>query len=317
MRVIENGEMLQLKHPVVTTGTFDGLHIGHQEVISQTVSISKKKNGTPVVFTFWPHPRHVLGKGDFSLLNTFEEKRSLFRRLGVEYVYYQPFTKEFSNLSSEEYVKNILVDKIGVKTLVVGYDHQFGKERAGKFDTLGELAEKNNFEVFKVEALDLNGLSVSSTKIRNALEIGNVVQANKMLGYDYFISGTVVEGFKMGREIGFPTANIQLTDDLKLLPSDGVYAVYSEIDGEFFSGMLNIGYRPTIENQPKIKSIEINLFNFSRDIYNMPMKVYFIERLRNEIKFNGLDGLIAQLNIDKENSQKLLLSLPNLLQSLV
>ena len=317
MIVIENGEILKLKHPVITTGTFDGLHLGHQKVIAKTISIAKQKNGTPVIFTFWPHPRHVLGKGSFNLLNTLEEKRLLMSRLGVEYVYCQTFTKDFANLSSEEYIKNILVDKIGVKTLVVGYDHQFGKERTGKFDTLGEFAKQFGFELHKVEALDFNGLNVSSTKIRNALEIGDINQANKMLGYDYFISGTVVEGLKIGRTIGFPTANIKLNDDLKLLPSNGVYAAYAELDGIIYSGMLNIGFRPTIDNKSQIKTIEINLFNFSKDIYNMPIRIYFIKKLRDEIKFNGLEELTNQLKHDKEDSQKLLLSIPKMPDSLI
>jgi len=317
MRVIENGEMLQLTHPVVTTGTFDGLHLGHQKVIAKTMAIAKQCNGTPVVFTFWPHPRFVLKKGDFKLLNTFEEKKILFRNLGVKYVYYQLFTKEFANLSSEEYVKNILVDKIGVKTLVVGYDHQFGKEHRGRFDILSTLAQQYNFDLIKVDALNINGLKVSSTNIRSALKSGNILRANKMLGYDYFISGTVNQGFKMGKKIGFPTANLDLPSNLKMLPANGVYAVYAKIENEFFTGMLNIGYRPTFKNQPRVKSIEVHLFKFSKDIYNVPINIYFINRLRDEIKFNQPDELIKQLYIDMENSKKMLNSLPKMPDSLI
>ncbi|MBI5541194.1 MAG: bifunctional riboflavin kinase/FAD synthetase [Bacteroidia bacterium] len=312
MTEIEDNISTNLTYPVITTGTFDGLHLGHQKVLAETIRIANKYNGTPSVLTFWPHPRHVLGKGEFSLLNTFEEKKQLFNNLGIEHVFYQPFTLDFAKLSSEEYVEKILVKKLKVKVLVVGYDHQFGKERTGKFETLGELAEKFNFKLERVAALDMDGLNVSSTKIRTALEVGNVNQANKMLGYDYFISGTVVEGFKVGREIGFPTANIKLTDDKKLLPTDGVYAVYAKVEEKFYQGMLSIGYRPTFENQPHVRSVEVNLFNFSKEIYNMPIAIYFIERLRDEVKYKSIDELISQLHIDKENSINLLKSTPKM-----
>jgi riboflavin kinase/FMN adenylyltransferase len=316
VKILKSGEIFHLKTPVITTGTFDGLHLGHQKVLAQTVAIAKQINGTPIVLTFWPHPRHVLKKEDFKLLTTFDEKKQLFSKLGIENVFYQPFTIDFAQLSSEEYVEKILVEKLKVKVLVVGYDHQFGKERTGKFETLGELAEKFNFKLERVIAIDMQGLNISSTKIRNAIEIGNVNNANKMLGYDYFISGIVVEGFKMGRKIGFPTANIKLHDELKLLPANGVYAVYGEVEGKIYSGMLNIGYRPTTENQTHVKTIEINIFNFSKEIYNMPMTIYFIEKLRDEVKFKNIDELKNQLNIDKENAQKLLKSLPKMPNSL-
>lgn len=312
VRVIENDEMLKLKNPVVTIGTFDGLHLGHQKVLAQTIALANKKNGTPIVFTFWPHPRYVLGKGNFNLLNTLDEKRILFKRLGVKHVYYQLFTKEFANLTSQEYVKNILVAQIGVKTLVVGYDHQFGKEREGKFDTLENLAKLYSFDLHKVDAFDVDNITVSSTKIRSALDNGDVNKANKLLGYDYFISGTVVDGFKIGKKIGFPTANLKLDDELKLIPKEGVYAVYIEIGNIYYKGMLNIGYRPTIENQPHIKSIEVNIFNFSRDIYNIPIKIYLIERLRDELKFKNIDELILNLKIDEKNSRRILKEKPQM-----
>lgn len=312
MTEIEENINNALIYPVITTGTFDGLHLGHQKVLAETIRIANKHNGTPVVLTFWPHPRHVLGKGDFNLLNTFEEKKQLFSDLGIKHVYYQPFTLDFAKLSSEEYVEKILVEKLNVKVLVVGYDHQFGKERTGKFETLGELAEKFNFKLERVGALDMEGLNVSSTKIRNALELGNVCQANKMLGYDYFISGTVVEGFKLGRELGFPTANIKLTDNKKLLPTDGVYAVYGKVEDKIYPGMLSIGFRPTFENQPHIRSVEVNFFNFSKEIYNEPITIYFIERLREEVKYKSVDELIAQLHVDRENAMNLLKSTPKM-----
>lgn len=306
MREIINSEKFSIKNPVITTGTFDGLHLGHQKVISHTINIAREKNGTPVILTFWPHPRLVLGKGDFNLLNTFEEKNQIFKDLGVEHVYYQKFTPEFAQLSSEEYVKTILVEKFGVHTLVVGYDHQFGKERTGKFETLGDLAFKYGFSLEKVDALNVNSLSVSSTKIRNLIENGNVCESNKMLGYDYFIEGTVVEGHKIGAKLGFPTANIKLSDTKKMIPGDGIYAVYAKVNEKTYKGALNIGFRPTFPDQLHEKSIEVNLFDFSDTIYNAPVSVYFIKKLREEIKFKTVDDLISQMHLDKENAKTVL-----------
>jgi riboflavin kinase / FMN adenylyltransferase len=306
VREINDSDKLNFKNPVITTGTFDGLHAGHQKVIAKTIEIANKTKGTPVIITFWPHPRFILGKGEFSLLNTFEEKNRLFKEMGIEHVYYQKFTPDFAQLSSEEYVKQILVDKFGVRTLVVGYDHQFGKKRTGKFETLGDLARKFNFELEKVDALNLNGLSVSSTKIRAFLEDGKISEANQMLGYDYFICGKVVEGYKMGRKLGFPTANISLSDSMKLLPQDGVYAVFACVENKMYKGMLSIGYRPTFTEQPSKKSIEVNLFDFSGDIYNSSVCLYFIRKLRDENKYATLEELKNQLQTDKENAQKLL-----------
>jgi len=310
VREINANEKFKLINPVVTTGTFDGLHAGHQKVIAKTIEIANKIKGTPVIITFWPHPRFVLGKGEFNLLNTFEEKNQLFKEMGIEHVYYQKFTLDFAQLSSEEYVKQILVDKIGLKTLVVGYDHQFGKKRSGKFETLGDLADKYGFALEKVDALNINELSVSSTKIRALLESGKIPEANQMLGYSYFISGKVVEGFKNGRKIGFPTANIGLTDNLKMLPEDGVYAVYAGVENKIYKGMLSIGYRPTFTQQPHVKSIEVNLFDFSSDIYNSSICVYFIQKLRDEFKYASIEELKNQMSIDKENAQSILIGKP-------
>jgi riboflavin kinase / FMN adenylyltransferase len=306
VREINKSEKFSINNPVITTGTFDGVHLGHQKVILHTINIAKKKNGTPVILTFWPHPKLVLGKGDFNLLNTFEEKKQIFKDLGVEHVYFQKFTPEFAQLSSEEYVKTILVEKFGVHTLVVGYDHQFGKERTGKFETLGDLALKYGFSLEKVDALNVNTLSVSSTKIRHLIENGNVCESNEMLGYNYYIEGTVIEGHKIGRKLGFPTANIKLSDAKKMIPGNGVYAVYAKVNEKIYKGALSIGYRPTFPDQLHEKSIEVNLFDFSDTIYNAAISVYFIKKLREEIKFNKVDDLISQLNLDKENAKTVL-----------
>ncbi len=317
MREVNLHRNIDIKYPVITTGTFDGLHLGHQKVLSETIRIAKKYNGTPAVLTFWPHPRHVLGKGEFSILNTFDEKKRLFTDLGIEHVYYQPFTLDFAQLTSDEYVQKILVDKLNIKVLVVGYDHQFGKERTGKFETLGDLAKIFNFKLERVEAFDINGLNVSSTKIRNALQNGNVDDANNMLGYDYFISGKVVEGNKIGRKLGFPTANIELSDPLKMLPADGIYAVYSKISGVIYRGMLSIGFRPTFSDQPRIRTTEVNLFDFDRDIYNENISVYFIKKLRNEIKFANQEELKMQMANDKVSSRNILKDQPRFLSRLM
>jgi len=314
---IQDIKISKLINPVVTTGTFDGLHLGHQKVIYETINIAKEKGATPVILTFWPHPRYVLQKGNFSLINTFDEKSKLFKQLGLKNVYYQEFTKEFSQLSSEEYVKKILVDKIGLKTLVIGYDHQFGKEREGGFETLEKLSKKYNFELIKVSAFDFDTTTVSSTKIRNSIENGELDIANSYLGYNYFIAGKVISGFNMGKKIGFPTANIEPGDKLKLLPKDGVYAVFIEINNKMYGGMLNIGYRPTFVEQPKTKTIEVNIFDFSENIYEKLITVYFVKRIRDELKLNSVNELITLMKNDETDSRKILQKGPLILKQLV
>ena len=310
-------EISKLYNPVITTGTFDGLHLGHRKVLSETIRIAKKYNGNPVVLTFWPHPRHVLGKGDFSLLNTLEERKELFKKMGIKHIYVQLFNKEFSSLSSADYVKEILVDKLRVKVLVVGYDHQFGKERSGKFDTLGLLATQFDFKLEQVQVLDMEGMNISSTKIRHALEIGNLSFANQMLGYDYFINGKVIDGHKKGRELGYPTANLELSDSLKMIPKDGIYAVNVCVKEKFYKGMLSIGFRPTFPDQPHIRTVEVNIFDFNEEIYNQNITVYLIERLRDEVKFSNIDELKNQMAMDKINSLKILKSSPQFSERLM
>ena len=306
-----------LDFSVITTGTFDGLHLGHRKVLAETVRIARKNNGIPVVLTFWPHPRTVLGKGEISLINTLEEKKEIFRSMGIEHVYVQEFTKEFSQMTSDDYVKSILVDTLKVKVLVIGYDHQFGKERSGKFETLGDLATLFGFRVERVEAFDIDGLNISSTKIRNALLEGKVSNAATMLGYSYFFSGKVVEGNKIGRMLGFPTANIELNDDAKLLPKDGIYAVHVKFSGKFYKGMLSIGYRPTFPDQPVKRTIEVNIFEFDQEIYGQNLTAYFAERLRDEVKFEDKEALILQMKNDKTESLQLLNDYPLFAEKLV
>lgn len=306
-----------IPRPIVTTGTFDGLHLGHQKVLSETVRLARLHAGNPVILTFWPHPRYVLSKGEFLLLNSLEEKKELFHRMGFEHVYFHPFTKEFSQLSSEDYIKTVLINKLHVNVLVIGYDHQFGKERSGKFETIGDLAKENGFSVERVEAFDMEGLNVSSTKIRNALSEGNVHMANQMLGYDYFITGKVVEGNKIGRTLGFPTANIKLSDPNKMLPGDGIYAVYVRVLEKMYKGMMSIGYRPTFPDQPHLRTVEVNIFDFEKEIYNSAISVYFHDRLRDEYKFSNTKDLIEQMGKDRIDSLRLLKDGPKFLQRLM
>jgi len=308
MKVYTNIEEFieKVKNPIVTTGTFDGVHLGHQKLINRLKNIQKEIDGETVVLTFYPHPRMVLFPDDneLKLLNTIEEKIKLLEKYGINHLIIYPFTKEFSRLTSVEFVRNILVNKIHVKKLVIGYNHQFGRNREGSFEQLQELAPLYGFEVEEIPAKDIDSIEISSTKIRKALLVGNVVQANQFLGHYYSVTGTVVEGKKIGRTIGYPTANIIVGDKYKLIPADGVYAVKIGHNGTEYDGMLNIGNNPTIKD--KGRSIEVNIFNFDKDIYGEQTTIYFIKRIRDEVKFNGLDELKIQLEKDKIESLKIL-----------
>ncbi|WP_109832583.1 bifunctional riboflavin kinase/FAD synthetase [Reichenbachiella versicolor] len=291
---------------VVTSGTFDGVHFGHQKILRQVVEHAKKSNGKSVVLTFWPHPRFVLsdGKSDLKLLSTFDEKAQLLEQVGIDYLIQINFTKEFSQLSSEEFIQGILVDKIGTKELVIGYDHRFGKNRTGGFDYLKENSGNYGFNVEEIKRQDIDHVGVSSTKVREALLFGAVDHANHYLGRNYSLTGKVVEGQKVGKSIGFPTANIEIKETYKLVPKDGVYAVNVEVAGQVWEGMLNIGERPTIEGAGR--SIEVNIFDMDQDIYNEEIKVSFIKRIRDEKKFEGVELLKAQLKDDLDSAKEIL-----------
>ena len=289
---------------MVTIGTFDGVHIGHQKIINRLKEIAAKQSGEVVVLTFYPHPRMVLfPDSDIQLLNTIEEKQELLKKFGTQHLIIHPFTKEFSRFSATEFVRDILVNQIGTKTLVIGYDHHFGRNREGSLDELKELAPLYNFEVEEIPEQDIDEVAVSSTKIRNALKEGDVVTANKYLGYNYILSGFVISGDKIGRSLGFPTANLKTDDHLKLIPADGIYAVKVSLNETIYNGMLYIGNRPTM--QGKTRNIEVNIFDFDRDIYGEKIRIEFLEKIRGDHTFSNIEDLGKQLAEDRRQAIKI------------
>jgi len=288
-------------NPVVTIGTFDGVHLGHREVISELKRISTLSEGDSVVFTFDPHPRIVIAPQEDSLrlLSTQKEKINLMEKIGIDHLVIYPFTREFSKLSYNEFVENILVGKMNIASLVVGYDHRFGQGRKGDFNSLELLSNELNFKVEQLSELLVDNKVVSSTKIRLALEAGDILKANHFLGYRYTLSGKVIEGKQLGRKLGFPTANIETLDNHKLVPGDGVYAVFVQTGGEIYKGMLNIGIRPTVNYNADHKSIEVHIFDFESDIYNSEITLYFVSKIRDEQKFDGIVELQEQLVKDR------------------
>lgn len=300
--IIHNSiEQLKISNPVLTIGVFDGVHQGHLSILERLKILAKEKNGESVVLTLWPHPRIVLNKDveNLRLLNNIEEKQHLLSKTGIDHLIIVPFTKEFSQLTACEFIENYLVKRIHVKHLVVGYNHQFGKDRKAGYEFLKECSEKFGFDIEKLDARLIDEESISSTKIREFLIEGNLEMAKKHLGYEYFVSGNVVEGNKIGRTIGFPTANIQIPEPWKQIPKDGVYAVRVHLNNSHYIGMLNIGTRPTIEPEMKLKNMEVHIFDFNDKIYNQTVTVSFVKRIRDEKKFASLDELTAQLNKDK------------------
>ena len=293
-------EFCSQKNVVLTAGTFDGVHLGHKKIIDKVVQSAKKIDGESVILTFFPHPRLVLYPegNDLKLLNTIEEKIELLQQSGVNHLIIHPFSVEFSRITSLDFVRDILVKKLNTKKLVIGYDHQFGKNREGSFEHLKEYGPLYGFEVEEIPAQEIQQINISSTKIRNSLLIGEIQAANQFLGYHYFINGTVVEGSQVGRQMGFPTANIEVAEDYKLIPGNGVYAVKIVLENSIYNGMLNIGTRPTIKGNNV--TIEVNIFNFNQEIYNKPIRIEFFEKIRNEVKFNELAELQQQLNYDKQ-----------------
>lgn len=293
-------EFSSKKNVVVTTGTFDGVHLGHKKIIEQVVNAAKKIDGESVILTFFPHPRMVLypESNDLKLLNTIDERIELLKNSGIDHLIIHPFSMEFSRITSLDFVRDILVTKLNTKRLVIGYDHHFGKNREGSFHHLKEYGPLYGFEVEEISAQEIQQINISSTKVRSSLQIGEIQAANQFLGYPYFITGIVVDGEKIGRELGFPTANIKIKEDYKLIPAKGVYAVKIGVDEQVFSGMLNIGNRPTLNGEEE--TIEVNIFSFNEQIYNKPIRIEFFEKIRNEIKFNELSELQQQLNNDKQ-----------------
>jgi riboflavin kinase/FMN adenylyltransferase len=287
---------------VVTIGTFDGVHIGHQKILNKVLDIAKSNHLSSTVLTLFPHPRMVLQKdSSIKLLNTIDERIELLKRFKIENVVVKTFSKQFANLSARDYVKGVLVDELNTKQIVIGYDHHFGKNRSANITDLKIFSEEFNFKIEEITAQDIEDVTVSSTKIRKALDQGDVSLANSYLGYNYFLTGVVVKGKSLGRTINFPTANLYIKEDYKLIPKDGVYVVKSIINNTTVFGMMNIGNNPTVDGETK--SVEIHFFNFNNDIYNEPLKIEMLIRLRDEQKYDSLDLLRQQLERDKEASE--------------
>ncbi len=288
-----------VKRPVITIGAYDGVHSGHRAILSKLCNSAIEKNGESVVVTFWPHPRLILEPdSNLKLINTLEEKISLLDKAGIQHLVIVSFTQAFSKLTYPEFIKLILVDKLKVYHLIVGYNHHFGKNREGNFDKISEYGDKYGFTSEKLDPIFIENEKVSSTHIRNALAEGNVELANKYLGYNYSITGKVITGDKIGRTIGFPTANINVIEKFKLIPENGVYAVTVKINNTVHKGMMNIGIRPSVNSDRKL-SLEVHILNFSDDIYGKDITVYFKKWMRKEIQFKSIDQLIQQLNADR------------------
>jgi len=284
---------------VVTIGTFDGVHIGHQKIIERLISVGKKKKLRSVILTFFPHPRMVL-QPDFQLklLHTINERKRMLKNFGLDHLEIKPFTKAFSNLSAQEYVNQILVEELNTKHVIIGYDHHFGKNRSANIEDLRDFGHIFDFEVDEISAQDIEEVAVSSTKIRQALLDGDLKTANTYLGYSYFLTGKVIQGKGLGKTIAFPTANIHIQEDYKLIPKSGVYVVSSNINGNSVNGMMNIGTNPTV-NDGNQQSIEVNFFDFDENLYGKELVIDVHHRLRDEVKFNSLEALTSQLKIDK------------------
>jgi len=305
VRIYNNiSEIGQIKNPVVTVGTFDGVHIGHQKVINQLVSTAKAMDGESVIITFEPHPRQVLQPGfDLRIIITREEKIRILEKCGVDHFIIIEFTREFAQNSSEEFLRKYIVEPLKPVKIIIGYDHHFGKGRQGNIDFLMEMGAKYNFAVGQIGMQDIKHIAVSSTKIRDAIKRGDMKEVSEFLGYNYSISGIVVRGNQIGRTLGFPTANIKPDHPDKLVPANGVYAVLVEWNGKLYKGMSNIGVRPTLNLHTL--TIEVNIFDFDEMIYDQTITIFFLEHTRDEKKFRDLDLLRRRLIIDKLKVQKI------------
>jgi riboflavin kinase/FMN adenylyltransferase len=311
---IEN--LRQFRNAVVTIGTFDGVHMGHRKVIDKLKSEARTINGETVIITFHPHPRKVVSSTilGIRLINTLDEKIELLEKLGVDHLVIVPFTDAFANQPAEDYVKNFLVSKFHPHTIIIGYDHRFGKDRKGDYLLLEKKTSEYNYHLKEIPKQMLDEISISSTKIREALLEGKIEVADKLLGYEFFFSGTVVHGDKLGRKLGYPTANLKMMDEEKIIPGNGIYAVYAQVNGQWaiddqknqsrYKGMMSIGFRPTVDGSKRV--IEVNIFDFNKEIYDQQLKVFVKKYLREEIKFESLEKLVKQIDQDKIESLKVL-----------
>jgi len=305
-RDIEN--LPAFRNAVITIGTFDGVHMGHRQIISSLKEEAKAINGETVIITFHPHPRKVVASTILGvrLINTLDEKLQLLEQLGVDHVVVVPFTDAFANQPAEDYIKNFLVDKFHPHTIIIGYDHRFGKERKGDYYLLEQKAPEFGFKLKEIPKQILEEISISSTKIREALLEGKIEIADKLLGYEFFFSGIVVHGDKLGRTFGYPTANLRIPEEEKIIPGNGIYAVYAQPEGyqERLRAMMSIGFRPTVDGKKKV--IEVYIFDFDKDIYDQTLKVFVKKYLREEIKFDSIEELIRQMDLDKIETEKIL-----------
>ena len=293
------------KKSILTIGTFDGVHLGHQKILKHLIKTSRDEGKQSVLLTFFPHPRMVLQKNsNIKLINTIEEKSQLLKKINLDELVIHPFDKAFSRLTALEFVREVLVKKFNISKLIIGYDHHFGKNREGNFEQLQEYGNMFSFEVEEISAKSLNDIAISSTKIRVALSEGNIQKANNYLGYNFSLSGKVVSGNNLGTKLGFPTANISIEESYKLIPKTGVYLVKSEINNTLFFGMMNIGNRPTIDG--KHQTIEVNFFNLDKDLYDTTINVELLKFLRDEQKFESIDALKNQLKKDKQLAQSII-----------
>jgi riboflavin kinase/FMN adenylyltransferase len=307
MRVFRDLKHLpQFKNAVVTIGTFDGVHLGHQKLIARINELARQHHGESIIVTFHPHPRLVIHPENttLKLLNTTEEKVALLGKYGVDNVVVVPFSRDFSEQAAESYISDFLVSCFHPSYIVIGYDHRFGKNRAGDFSLLERCHEKYGYTLEAISKEMLDDIAISSTSIRHALQEGNISMANELLGHPYTLSGVVVKGLQNGRKLGYPTANIQLSDPNKLIPATGIYAVKVHYLGTVYKGMLSIGYNPTFDG--KEQTVEVNILDFDKDIYGEPLTLEFIQFIRTERKFDSMDNLIKAIDQDKRDTERIL-----------
>ncbi len=308
MKVYSDPNTFNDSNVVLTIGMFDGVHLGHSKLLEHTMQKANALNAKSVVLTFWPHPRIVLNKanpGELQFITTLDEKTKLISEKNIDALILLPFSREIANLTAEKFIQDVLIKKLGMKHLVVGYNHRFGKDRVGDYEQYLQIGKKLGFSVSKVDAALFDDKEISSTYIRNQLNLGQVKNANQMLGYQFSIFGTVTGGQKLGRRLGYPTANIIPNEQYKLIPAIGVYACKVHVIGQNFKGMINIGKRPTVDNTDEI-SIEVHIFNFNQDIYSEEIEVFFVDKIREEMKFNSIEDLKLQLKKDESAAKHIL-----------
>ena len=296
------------KNAVITIGTFDGVHMGHRQIIDKLKSEAKANNGETVIITFHPHPRKVVSSAilGIRLINTLEERIELLEGLGIDHLVIVPLTDAVANQPAEDYVKDFLLDKFHPNTIIIGYDHRFGRDRLGDYRLLEKMAATHNYKLKEIPKHILENISISSTNIREAILHSDIATANSLLGYEFFFSGEVVHGDKLGRKLGYPTANLKIQNEEKIIPGNGIYAVYAQPEGaaKKLKGMMSVGFRPTVDGKKRV--VEVNLFDFDKEIYGQSLKVYVKKFLREEVKYDSLEALVKQLDQDQINSLQVL-----------